>query len=266
MEQINLSGTWDFRLDHERHWRPIPVPGCWEALGVHKQYAGPAWYRTRFTIPAEWAGWRVWLRFGGVSYHCEISVNGRAIGEHTGLWDAFAVEVTDAAVPGEESEVLVRVEKPAGLERGPSSASLPGRFPLRETLAGFLPYVWGHVFGGIWQDVALVATGQVVFQDVSIRGAPDGRVVVEAALSDPGDVTLAIIDPDGRVVFEGNRPPTTDHRPPTTDDERGLAHRSSFIVHRFEATINNPRPWSPDRPALYIARLRIADRGQPRAP
>jgi hypothetical protein len=259
MEHLKLSETWDFRLDHERDWRPISVPGCWEALGVHKQYAGPAWYRTRFSIPAEWAGRRLWLRFGGVSYHCEISINGRAIGEHTGLWDAFAVEITSAAAPGEAAELLVRVEKPAGMERGPSSAGLPGRFPLRETLVGFLPYVWGQVFGGIWQDVALVATGHAVFEDVSVHGAPDGRVVVEAALSGPGEVTLTIIDPDGRVIFEGNGPPTTDHRPPTTDHERGLAHRSSFIVHRFEATINDPRPWSPDRPALYMARLQIAD-------
>ena len=30
---------------------------------------------------------------------------------------------------------------------------------MRDTLGGFLPYVWGHMFGGIWQDVALVATG-----------------------------------------------------------------------------------------------------------
>src|SRR5919201_3482606 len=138
--QLPLSGIWDFRLDHERNWRPIPVPGCWEALGVHKLSPGPAWYRTRLSIPPAWAGRRIWLRFGGVSYHCEIAVNGRVVGEHTGMWDAFAVEITDAVAPGQQAELLMRVEKPAGMERGPSSAGLPGRFPLRETLAGFLPY------------------------------------------------------------------------------------------------------------------------------
>jgi hypothetical protein len=262
MEHVTLSGDWDFRLDHERDWRSIPVPGCWEALGVHKQYAGPAWYRTRLTIPADWGGRRIWLRFGGVSYHCEISINGHQVGEHTGLWDAFTVEITGAVVPGEPVELLVRVEKPAGMERGPSSASLPGRFPLRETLAGFLPYVWGHIFGGIWQDVALVATGHAVFEDVHVRGTPDGRVVVEAELSGPGTVTLEILDSDAQVVFEGNGSQTTDPRPPTADNERSSAHRSWFIVHRFEVTLPNPQPWSPDRPALYEARLRVADGDQ----
>jgi hypothetical protein len=252
MEQINLSGTWDFRLDHERDWRPISVPGCWDALGVHKQYSGPVWYRTRFAIPTEWIGRRIWLRFGGISYHCEISVNGRAVGEHTGLWDAFAIEITDAVVPGEQAELLIQVEKPAGMQRGPSSPSLPGRFPLRETLAGFLPYVWGHIFGGIWQEVELVATGQTVFEDVYVRGTPDGRVVVEAELAGSAAGTLTITDPDDQVVFESNQPQTI-------GNERGPAHRSSFIVHRFEATIPNPQRWSPDRPALYQARLRLAD-------
>src|SRR5215470_18895562 len=115
MEHISLSGTWAFRLDDEPNWRPIPVPGCWEAIGVHKLRSGPAWYRTHFTIPPEWAGRRLWLRFGGVSYHCEISVNGRAVGEHTGLWDAFTAEITSAAAPGAAAEIALRIEKPAGL-------------------------------------------------------------------------------------------------------------------------------------------------------
>src|SRR5262245_48446067 len=133
MHEHTLSGQWQFRLGDESNWRPIPVPGCWEAIGVHKLHSGPAWYRTRFAIPPEWAGMRIWLRFGGVSYHCEISVNGRVVGEHTGLWDAFTVEITGVATAGQAPELLMRVEKPAGTERGPGSASLPGRFPLRET-------------------------------------------------------------------------------------------------------------------------------------
>src|SRR6266536_5891793 len=173
--QISLSGIWDFRLDEEPTWRPIPVPGCWEALGVRKDRSGPAWYRARFVVPSEWIGRRIWLHFGAVSYHCAITVNGRAVGEHTGLWDAFVVEISDAVARGEAAELLVRVEKPAGMERGPASARLPGAFPLRETLAGFLPYVWGQIFGGIWQDVALAATGRVVFGDLHVCGAPDGR-------------------------------------------------------------------------------------------
>jgi hypothetical protein len=201
ISSISLSGTWDFRLDEDSTWRPIRVPGCWEMLGIRKDHAGPAWYRRHFVVPPEFAGKRVWLRFGAVSYHCKIFVNGRAVGSHTGLWDTFAVEISGAALPGETAELLVRVEKPASLERGPDSASLPGRFPLRETLSGFLPYVWGQIFGGIWQDVELFATGQVVIDDARVQGTADGQVSVEVTLSAPAAVALELQDPHWNTGF-----------------------------------------------------------------
>src|SRR5690242_3191522 len=89
MNRFSLSGTWEFRLDDESLWRPIAVPGCWELAGIRKDVSGPAWYRLRFTIPSDLGGERLWLQFDAVSYHCDIVVNGRAAGSHTGLWDAF---------------------------------------------------------------------------------------------------------------------------------------------------------------------------------
>lgn len=201
MNQMLLSGDWDFRLDSETVWRHMRVPGCWEQIGTRKDLSGPAWYRTSFTIPAEWSDKRIWLRFDAVSYHCEMFVNGQALGSHTGLWDSFEVEIGAVAAPGRATELLVRVEKPAGLTAGPDSASLPGGFPLRETLAGFLPYVWGHIFGGIWQDVTLHATGATIFEDVLARSAADGRISITAVLSGPGAVEIEIRDPGGRLVF-----------------------------------------------------------------
>ena len=249
MNRISLSGTWEFRLDDESSWRPITVPGCWEQAGIRKDRSGPAWYRLRFAIPLDVLGQRLWLQFGAVSYHCDIFVNGQAAGSHTGLWDSFRVEITDLVTPGESAELLVRAEKPAGLERGPDSRSLPGRFTLRETLAGFLPYVWGHIFGGIWQDVALVATGQACFEDVLVRGTADGRVHVEATLSAPGVVALELRDPDGTVVVS-----TAENAESAEILEKKETSAVTYRV-RFEAAIRDPRPWAPDHPTLYQARL-----------
>src|SRR5690242_18037430 len=106
MNQILLSGSWDFRLDGDLGWQPIPVPGCWEQIGIRKDLAGPAWYRTRFVVPLEFAGKRLWLCFGGVSYHCDIFVNDKHLGSHTGLWDAFRVEMSGVAAPGELAELV----------------------------------------------------------------------------------------------------------------------------------------------------------------
>ncbi len=182
-------------------------------------------------------------------------VNGQAIGSHTGLWDSFEVEIGAVAAPGTTAELLVRVEKPAGLTAGPDSASLPGRFPLRETLAGFLPYVWGHIFGGIWQDVTLYATGATLFEDVLARSAADGRISITAVLSGPCAITLEIRDPDGRpVVAATENTESTDNR-----TKRFSVDSVPKNEARFELTIPHPRPWSPSAPALYEARRRVVD-------
>ncbi|HZB95506.1 MAG TPA: hypothetical protein VE268_06075, partial [Herpetosiphonaceae bacterium] len=239
MQQILLSGEWEWRFDEEPRWRPIAVPGCWEALDVPKDKVGPAWYRTRFEAPLTDVGDRLWLRFDAVSYACTVIVNGHEVGSHIGLWDAFSVEITDAVVPDRTVELLVRVEKPASLVRGPGSPTVPGSFPLPETLSGFLPYVWGQIFGGIWQDVSLVVTGRVVFEDVYVHGTGRGDVNVEAVLSAPGVVRLSIVDPRGVVVFDETR-----------SGDREVC---------FRTTVADPDRWSPGHPALYEARLQIVD-------
>lgn len=233
---LALAGPWQLRPDHEQAWRLATVPGCWEDLGLPKTFAGPCWYRTHFRVPAEWAGRRLRLRFGAVSYHCAVFLNGHALGEHTGLWDSFTIELGDAALPDAENELLVRAEKPGSLAGGPDSARLPGRFALRETLAGFLPYVWGHMFGGIWQGVELLAGGRAVFTDVAARGTPDGQVAIEAHTSAPATITCAIYDETGALVASA----------------KGAGPE-------LRLQIAAPQAWSPERPALYTARLTIAD-------
>lgn len=58
---VRLKGPWRFRTgDDSRYsardfddeaWETIPVPETWEQTG-HPDYDGPAWYRSRFTLPA----------------------------------------------------------------------------------------------------------------------------------------------------------------------------------------------------------------------
>lgn len=250
----SLSGTWHFRLDRDAHWLLIEVPGCWESLGVAKNDPGPAWYRREVHIPPEWAGKRIWLRFEGVSYACEVFVRearraspaahaapesegAHRVGEHVGLWDGFRLEITDAAKAGEAVELLVRVEKPASLTAGPDSPHLPGRFPQRETLCGFLPYVWGHMFGGIWQDVWLEATERIVIEDLCIRGDHAGNVRGEVRLSAEAEVELEIFDPSGKPVLKSR------------DHGRDLL---------FIEKVMPPTMWTLASPALYEARISVA--------
>src|SRR5262249_24089669 len=145
------------------HWRDARVPGGWEETGIPLDDPGPGEYRTTLRVPdAE----SVWLRFGAGSYACQVLVDGQQVGEHVGMWDAFEVDLTGRVSPGGEHELRVVAEKPASLTAGPDSPHVPGGYPTRESVTGFLPYVWGHVFGGLWQEVSVLATGPVRIRDV----------------------------------------------------------------------------------------------------
>lgn len=193
------------------------------------------------------AGQRLWLDFGAASYHCAVSVDGQEIGSHTGLWDPFEVEIPGVYAPGKRAELLVRVEKPASLTAGPDSPSVPGRFPLRQTLSGFLPYVWGHAFGGLWQEVQVRVTGPRRLIDLHAHGTAGGRVCVSGECSAPGPCRLMLFDPAGKLLVNES----VEARP----------------CLEWSGDLPNPQPWSPANPALYNVLLSLPEDegGTPRA-
>ena len=180
-----LSDGWQARRVGTTDWHSVRVPGCWEDTGIAKDDPGPVDYRTSFDVPDLGPGERLWLRFGAVSYACTVYVDEQPVGEHVGMWDAFEVEVTSAAQPGRtgaRSTLRVRAEKPASLTGGPDAPPVPGSYPTRETLAGFLPYVWGHVHGGSGRTCPRGDRPAGV-RRCARDGAPDGALSVETSLS-----------------------------------------------------------------------------------
>lgn len=119
---LNLNGPWQFALDlgksgEEQGWaqdpsgfdRIITVPFCPESelSGIgHTDFIPSVWYSRRLNIPADWAGQRVLLHFGGVDYDCRAWVNGKLVGRHYGGSASFAFDITDALQDGENTLVV----------------------------------------------------------------------------------------------------------------------------------------------------------------
>lgn len=238
----SLSGRWEFCRDAaggaDGEWRAIQVPGCWEDVGIAKNDPGPFWFRRRFQWPELRENEQVRLHFDAVSYACEIFIDGHAIGTHIGLWDRFYFNVTPLSRPGKAAELLVRVEKPTSLTAGPDSPAVPGRYPQKQTLGGFLPYVWGHMFGGIWQDVWL-ATGKAFVDEFVAQGDHEGRVRIKVRLSAATKLEFEVVDPRGKVL---------EHLAMNTNKVKF----EGGLLEPFE-----PEPWTPDSPSLYTARIRL---------
>ena len=170
--------TWEIEIEGKRG--EIHVPGAWEAQGYSGK-AGvndPVIYRRSFDVPKTWEGAEIDLCFGAVSYYAEVFVNGVKLGDHEGLWTEFGSTLTDMIRFDQPNEVEVRVIKPG--YKG-------DRFPYRDVLVGFLPYVF-DTFGGIWQDVKLVAHRSTFLSDVSVKAHADTGIIEAFAQTASGQM------------------------------------------------------------------------------
>lgn len=238
MKRVSLDGPWRVQLLPDGPWLDGELPGCWDELGAGRDLSGPVRYRRRVELPAGWQGRRVWLHFGAVSYACRVLVNGSEIGVHRGAWDAFRFEATEAVVAGSTAEIVLEIEKPASLSGGPDSAAVPGRFPTREVLAGFLPFVWGHLFGGPWQSACLEATSGPVLTECHACGDEEGNYLFEGRLSEAGEAELSLFGPDGDLLLE---------------------RRVRGEHFRVTGRLDPAELWSPTAPRLYRLEIRSAE-------
>ncbi|MBK8019967.1 MAG: hypothetical protein IPK19_00755 [Chloroflexi bacterium] len=231
---LTLDGDWQFSLDGQSG--TIRTPGVWEAQGFPRRVEGPATFRRSVFIPADWQGQRIQLQFDAVSYYVEARLNGIPVGDHTGMWTAFALDVTEAARPGQENTLELVVYKPGE------------RFAMRESLAGFLPDVC-IPFGGIWQSARLVAfPGPAIGSVWLLPDAETGRVRLEAKLygAQGMHVVVHVLDPEGNLVASWSG----------TDEEGTLD---------IELYVPAPHLWSPESPVRYTAEIRLEEHGVDRA-
>lgn len=68
--------------------------------GYAIEHDTPYLYRKSFTLPADYKGKRVILRFDGVYSHAVLSVNGKQVREHHGGFTRWETDVTEFVRPG----------------------------------------------------------------------------------------------------------------------------------------------------------------------
>ena len=238
-ETINLSGEWDFKTDPQeigiaQAWfaakvpfdRKIIVPGAWNAQGVgpptdklFSGYPGPAWYRKAVTIPAGWQGKVIQLKFGGVHRYADVWVNGRHLGEHIGYLTPFEYDISGIAKPGQKAAIAVRVDGRQRKDIDP----LIGCFDIIDAM--------NVTWGGIYRKVELEATESTWIEDVFViphLASQTAEIKVEVGGKPGAKVVVDILDEDGRTVGSG-----------------------------AIARIKDMKTWSPQRPYLYRARVRL---------
>lgn len=123
--RISLDDEWQFMparggaaKEPTSDWGLARVPGSWHDdvtgkgltdawLGFNPKGTNKAWYQRTVTIPTEWAGKAVELRFDRVSTDGMVWVNGHEAGELH--WPGGTLEIGEHLKPGESNTIRVMV-------------------------------------------------------------------------------------------------------------------------------------------------------------
>ncbi|HEX8520865.1 MAG TPA: glycoside hydrolase family 2 TIM barrel-domain containing protein [Tepidisphaeraceae bacterium] len=225
----SLNGLWEFEPARDVSNPPtgkqlskqILVPFCMEsALSGVMEHHDQAWYRRTFAVPGEWKNRRILLHFGAVDFESTVYVNGKKLGSHTGGYDAFSFDITDALKPEGDQELIVAVT-----DRTDETQSRGKQHPNPHG-------IWYVPCSGIWQTVWLEPVADKAISALHIATDVDAstvRIDVEPA---GAQATIEVLD-GANVIATG---------------AAGAAIK-----------INGPKLWSPDSPFLYQLRIRSGD-------
>lgn len=196
--------------------------------------------RRTFTV-AHAPGQRVLLHFEAVDWGAKVFLNGRHLGDHTGGFEPFSFDITDAlrvASDAAPNELLVTVWDPCDEE----SEHEPPRGKQVRNPSG----IWYTSVTGIWQTVWLEwvperSIERVTFAPRLEEGLARGTVEITPIVR--GDAP-----PDAAVDVSIRR----------MDEPGGAPLAQAFVpANRTTAlAVPNVRPWSPESPQLYRVDLR----------
>ncbi|MFG6487605.1 sugar-binding domain-containing protein [Roseateles sp. BYS78W] len=98
----------------DANWKPVTLPRAWNeddafAKDIADHSTGIAWYRKRFTLPADVAQRKVFIEFEGARQAAEVWVNGQRVGLHENGVTAFGFDLSAVVKPG-DNVIAVRTD------------------------------------------------------------------------------------------------------------------------------------------------------------
>lgn len=239
-EWMNLNGLWSYAVTDLTAAKPttfdgqILVPFAIESAlsGVQKRVTKDdiLWYERTFTLPSSWNGKRVMLNFGAVDWSCDVYLNDILVGNHTGGYAPFSLDITAALVKGEQ-RLVVRVWDPTDSVHNPVGKQ-------RLNPSG----IWYTAVSGIWQTVWL----EPVAKTNHIEGITTDCDIVRGELY----VDAATANSNGTLQIE------------VLDGDKSLYTTKVLPGVRATLPIKDAKLWTPDTPHLYTLKLSLIEKGK----
>jgi len=241
-EWQNLNGLWNYAILPAGKSAPqtydgkILVPFALESSlsGVAKQLGdkNELWYQREFTVPAKWDKKKIILNFGAVDWKADVWVNNIKVGQHTGGYTPFSLDITSALIKG-NNKLVVKVWDPVdnGFQPRGKQVSKPEG-------------IWYTSVSGIWQTVWIEPVSEHYITNVKTTPNIDhNSLKVEVAT----DARISSDKIEVR-VFDG---------------KQLVALATSINGLPVEVAMpSNAKLWSPDSPFLYAMEVSFFSNGK----
>jgi beta-galactosidase len=240
-------------------WSEIPVPSNWQMQGygypkfrnvAHPFRSNPPYiprefnpvgsYRKHISIPAEWDGRQVYLRFEGIRSASMVWVNGQEAGYNQGAFEPSEYDITALVKPG-ENLITVKV--------------------FQWSDGTYLEDQDMRRLGGIFREAYLYAMPKVHIRDYIVVTDLDATYT-DATLSIEADIKnfLNTSSPGNRVratLYDNNNRQVAQFESSSTS----VPARAERRV-KFSTRVRNPQKWSAEKPNLYTLTLELVNNRQ----
>ncbi len=244
---VSLDGMWRFAFDPQgqgvdKGWTmalpesiTMPVPASFCDFFTDKdsrEYCGDFWYETDFFVPGEWEGKDIAVRFGSVTHHARIFVNGVEVTAHEGGFLPFDAAVTDIVRYNQHNHLAVLANNELNETMLPAGRTTT----LSNGKKMAMPYFDFYNYAGIHRPVKLMALPKERVLDFSVVHSLSGTAAdVAYTVTTNGDHAVCVD------VYDGAE------KVAHADGKSGTLH------------IENVRLWNIHAAYLYSFVIRITD-------
>lgn len=210
---------------------------------LYKQFQGVSWWTRTIRIPDSATNHRVLLRFESVRLRAEVFVNQKLVGYDLIEGTPFEVDITDAARPGQECQLAVRITNPGGNWDWVDCNQIAwGKYRLPES----------HSFGGITGSVKLAVVDPVYVQDLAVLNTPAMRdataqISVQNKLS--ARVTRDLLV---RVTEKKNRAVEV-----YREELKGVEFPTGISTQTVKIAAPGAKLWELENPNLYVCEVSL---------
>lgn len=242
---------------NDRSWRTVDLPHDWsieklpnqkpgEVVGPFDKASpgttatgytmgGTGWYRKTFTLKPGEPYTQTIINFDGVYMNSEVWVNGKKLANHPYGYTPFDVDISSSLKPaGQPNVIAVKVPN-----EGKNSRWYSGSGIYRHVLLIRKQPV-SIAQNGVWVTTESLTAAQAKIKLSALVNNTNGGSV-------PVQLMIRLIGPDGKIA---------------QSVKTSAANLSTGKQIDQLITVNNPKPWSLEKPNLYTAQVEVIANGK----